>query len=74
MFSLGVLLYVLKMRNYPWSMATPKDNYYRVHALNKPYLFWRAQQSPCEDERFKDLLNNLWKPKFEERFDIDAAL
>ena len=74
MFSLGVLLYVLLMRNYPWGKATKRDNYFKLIALKRPDLFWRAQQQPCSDERFIDLLNNLWNVDFGSRFDIDAAL
>ena len=41
MFSIGVILYVLKMRSYPWALAKNNGNYNLI-ITGRPDLFWRV--------------------------------
>ena len=76
MFSLGTILYVLKMRDYPWKEAKNISSYAAFYK-EKPDLFWRTatgDQPDSIDANFRDLLNHLFVLDSNQRFSVEDAL
>ena len=72
MFSLGTILYVLKMRQYPWERAVNRGRYQLI-INDRPDLFWQsvAPNEASVDAQFKDLLNNLWVSEGAQRYSVE---
>lgn len=78
MFSVGVLLFVIYMRDYPWTSAVQSSSRYSLIQLGRPDLFWkrlsgRGQPRPFEND-FKDLLNHLFDADPRARYSVEQAL
>ena len=70
MFSLGVILYVLKLRDYPWKEAR-RGGMYQCFMTGQEDLFWHRLRNANLDPEFVDLLSNLYKYQHADRFDVD---
>ena len=73
-FSLGVLLFVITLGRFPFSLSSYIDKKYRL-IMNKKYdLYWANYESFNLSEEFKDLMNHLISFDPKERLSIEEIL
>ena len=73
-FSLGVLLFVIKVGKFPFNMSNYLDKRYR-YILEKNYdQFWQGFKKDNLSNDFKDLINHLVCYDPSERFSIEEIL
>ena len=73
-FSLGVLLFVITLGRFPFSLSSYVDKKYRL-IINKNYdLYWANYESFNLSEEFKDLMNHLLSFEPKERLSIEQIL
>ena len=73
-FSLGVLLFVIKVGKFPFNMSNYLDKRYR-NILEKNYdQFWQGFKKDNLSNDFKDLINHLVCYDPSERFSIEEIL
>lgn len=73
-FSLGVLLFVITIGEFPFEMTTFSDQRYR-HIIKKDYdRFWEYINQVETSDEFKDLINNLINITPSQRLEISQIL
>ena len=73
-FSLGVLLFVIKVGKFPFNMSNHYDKRYRL-IMGKNYEeFWQGFKKDNVSEEFKDFFNHLICYDPSERFSVDEIL
>ena len=73
-FSLGVLLFVITVGDFPFGRPNISDDKYR-YIIKKNYnRFWKYFSNIDISEEFKDLINNLICNTPSQRFDIEQIL
>ena len=69
-FSLGVLLFVLTGKIFPFYLCSCSDKRYRLIMTKKYDLFWSSFKNYYFSDDFKDLINHLICHNPSDRFDI----
>lgn len=73
-FSLGVLLFVIKVGKFPFSVSGYCDKRYRLIMHKKFDEYWNGFKNDKLSDEFKDLMNHLVCYDPSERFDIKEIL
>ena len=73
-FSLGVLLFVIKVGKFPFSVSGYCDKRYRLIMHKKFDEYWNGFKNDKLSDEFKDLMNHLVCYDPNERFDIKEIL
>ena len=73
-FSLGVLLFVIRAGKFPFNLSGYSDKRYRL-IMNKDYeQYWNGFAKDNFSDEFKDLINHLICYDPSERFSIDQIM
>ena len=63
LFALGIILFIIYAGHPPFNLAKENDNYYRLIALQRADLFWKAHSNNKApgffSEEFKDLITSM---------------
>ena len=73
-FSLGVLLFVIRAGKFPFNVSGYVDKRYRLIMTKNYELYWKGFEKDNFSEEFKDLINHLVCYDPAERFTIDEIL
>ena len=73
-FSLGVLLFVIRVCKFPFNVSASFDKRYRLIMYRNYQEFWQEFEKDNLPEDFKDLINHLICYDPSERFSIDEIL
>ena len=73
-FSLGVLLFVIRVGKFPFKYSVYNDKRYRL-IMEKDYeSYWNGFKKENLSEEFKDLINHLICYDPDDRFSLDEVL
>ena len=73
-FSLGVLLFVIRAGKFPFNVSGYVDKRYRLIMTKNYELYWKGFEKDNFSEEFKDLINHLICYDPAERFTIEEIL
>ena len=73
-FSLGVLLFVIKLAKFPFNTSGYSDKKYRLIMYKNYDEYWNGFKNDKLSDEFKDLMNHLICYDPSERFDIKEIL
>ena len=73
-FSLGVLLFVIKVGKFPFNLSIYNDKRYRLIMSKNYELYWDGFKKDNLSEEFKDLINHLICYDPSERLSLDEIL
>ena len=73
-FSLGVMLFVLKLAKFPFNLSGYSDKRYRLIMSKKYDEYWNGFKNDKVSDEFKDLMNHLICYDPSERLDIKEIL
>ena len=73
-YSLGVILFIMRMGNMPMEVASTQDKQFKCLAGNRPDLFWSLHANQDEhgpiDKDFKELIQAMIHPEASLRHDM----
>ena len=75
-FSLGIILFMMRIGNLPFDGAIASDTYYQYFFKNKPEVYWEAvsknkiNEEGLLTEEFKELIEGMLRRDPEQRYTI----